>query len=194
MNACIGYKSRIYLFLSLLLFMSACNRADPYKATVSTKLTEPVAIGDDQIRVTITDVKNLGDSLGSYSAMESNSKDIPSDLAGNHDFARLRLTVENQTDKHLLFGGFLVKALVGGKEQGFWAVCSLAMLVGNTLVNQEPKGGDDWLCSTSGWAVLKAKTKSDVQLIYILPSDAQKFDIKLVSEDLTKYDIGLPDE
>ena len=87
-----------------------------------------------------------------------------------------------------------MNAVVSGSEQDFWAVCSLDILVGNTRLTQEPKEESEWLCSRSGYAILKANSTSDIQMVYILPSKARKFDIKLVAEDLTKYDVELPDE
>jgi hypothetical protein len=70
------------------------------EAIMPVELEEPVVLMNDQVKVTVTDLSNVGDSYGSPIP----GAHIVSVLSENHYLLRLAVLVENLTDEDLNFG------------------------------------------------------------------------------------------
>jgi hypothetical protein len=139
-----------------------------YKVTLSGPFEQPVILRDDQIKVTVTDLSNAGNSIGKTSFPACTSISVKPEYGDTYHLQKLSSVIENLTDKDLGFGTESME--IRSEKYGTTHMGGLCYLSSN------------YYCCLRPISIMKLSAGSTNQFdfIFVVPNDLETFTLFLL--------------
>jgi hypothetical protein len=142
--------SEIIALILVLVLLSGCGAAST-RITIGT-FDKPITLENGQIKVTLSELINTFDKYGE-------NGQIPSQFLTAYHFLQFKLSVENLTDKPVDFSDSSLEVKANGKDLLGSGVCQPMCTHGSTSID--------------------GKKVLETSIYYLMPNDAQEFEIRL---------------
>jgi len=138
-------------------------RPTPPSADMSVQFSQPVILTDSQVRATVTDVSNVGDSIGS-SVMSFRPIAIKPEFQDDYYLLRLKVSAENLTDDKFGFGAGSMAVRDGDGDM---------LEIAGGCVGES-------VCGPGVGVVVPAGDTGNVYVLFVAPNDLERFTVYLL--------------